>query len=355
MAGRMPQRATGSPKIHALSHRPARVSTDSAGTLATMTSSAFVFPGQGSQSVGMGQALAAASPAAAAVLASADAALGAPISTIAADGPADVLDRTENAQPALLAVSIAYLAAVRERWTALGIETSPPAFAAGHSMGQYSALVAAEVISLEDGIRLVRERGRLMQASGAGRDGAMAAILGLDDAALPALVERASAHGVFGVANRNAPGQVVVSGERPAIEAGAELARTFGAKRAIVLPVSVAAHSPLMAEAAEQMRDVLAGITFSDPTVTLLANADARPITTGDAARAELIEHLTAGVDWVAAVEHMASAGVTTFVEVGPGKVLTGLIKRIAPDAEILAADDSATFDRLLTLSPVTV
>ena len=230
-----------------------------------------------------------------------------------------------------------------------------PAFAAGHSMGQYSALVAAGVISLEDGIRLVRARGRAMQASGSGRDGAMAAIIGLDDARIPELVQGAAAHGTFVVANRNAPGQVVVSGERPAIEAGAELARTLGAKRAIVLPVSVAAHSPLMAQAAEQMRDVLAGITFSDPAVTLLANADARPITTGEAARAELIEHLTAGVDWVAAVEHMAGAGVTTFVEVGPGKVLTGLIKRIAPDAEILPADDPATFDRLLTLSPTAV
>jgi [acyl-carrier-protein] S-malonyltransferase len=186
-----------------------------------MTSSAFVFPGQGSQSVGMGQALAAASPAAAAVLARADAALGESITALAFDGPADALDRTENAQPALLAVSIAYLAAIRETWAAHEIDAPAPAFAAGHSMGQYSALVAAEVIGLEDGIRLVRERGRLMQSSGSGRDGAMAAILGLDDAALPALVERASVHGIFGVANRNAPGQVVVSGVRAAIEAGA--------------------------------------------------------------------------------------------------------------------------------------
>jgi [acyl-carrier-protein] S-malonyltransferase len=222
-------------------------------------------------------------------------------------------------------------------------------------MGQYSALVAAGVIPLEDGIRLVRARGRAMQASGSGRDGAMAAIIGLDDARLPELVEGAAAHGTFVVANRNAPGQVVVSGERAAIEAGAELAKSLGAKRAIVLPVSVAAHSPLMAEAADEMRGVLAGIAFDDPSVTLLANADARQITTGEAARAELIEHLTAGVDWVAAVEHMTRAGVTTFVEVGPGKVLSGLIKRIAPDAEILAADDPATFDRLLTLSPTAV
>ncbi|MEA2549560.1 MAG: [acyl-carrier-protein] S-malonyltransferase [Chloroflexota bacterium] len=312
-----------------------------------MTSSAFVFPGQGSQSVGMGQALAAASPAAAAVLAAADDALGESISQLAATGPADVLDRTENAQPALLAVSIAYLAAVRERWMALGIDAAVPAFAAGHSMGQYSALVAADVISLGDGVRLVRERGRLMQASGAGRDGAMAAILGLDDHALPALVERASAHGIFGIANRNAPGQVVVSGERTAIDAASTIARELGARKVIVLPVSVAAHSPLMAEAADGMRRAIAAVPFRDPSVPLLANADARPITTADAARDELVEHLTRGVDWVAAVERMTGAGVTTLIEVGPGRVLTGLIKRIAPDAEALALDDPGSPDRL--------
>jgi [acyl-carrier-protein] S-malonyltransferase len=312
-----------------------------------MTTPAFVFPGQGSQSVGMGQALAAASPAAAAVFAEADAALGEPISRLAFEGPAETLDRTENAQPALLAASIAYLAALRERWAREGSEAPAPAFAAGHSMGQYSALVAAEVISLADGVRLVRERGRLMQASGSGRDGAMAAILGLDDAALPALVERASAHGTFGVANRNAPGQTVVSGERRAIEAAAEIAKELGARKAIVLPVSVAAHSPLMAEAAEGMRRVLADFDFRDPIVPLLANADAREITTADGARAELVEHLTAGVDWVAAIERMTAAGVSTFIEVGPGRVLTGLIKRIAPDAEAIALDDPSAPDRL--------
>jgi [acyl-carrier-protein] S-malonyltransferase len=312
-----------------------------------MTSSAFVFPGQGSQSVGMGQALAAASPAAAAVLAAADVALGDSISQLAADGPADLLDRTENAQPALLAVSIAYLAAVRERWAALGIDAPPPAFAAGHSMGQYSAFVAAGVLSLEDGVRLVRERGRLMQASGAGRDGAMAAILGLDDADVPVLVDRAAAVGVFAVANRNAPGQVVVSGERAAIEAAASIAKELGARKTIVLPVSVAAHSPLMGAAAEGMRRALADVSFHDPTVPLLSNAGARPITTATAARDELVEHLTTGVDWVAAVERMTAAGVTTFIEVGPGRVLTGLIKRIVPDAEAISLDDPGSPDRL--------
>jgi [acyl-carrier-protein] S-malonyltransferase len=271
----------------------------------------------------MGRSLAAANPSAAAIFAEADAALPAPISTLAWNGPADELDRTENAQPALLATSIAYLLALRDAWLEAGVE--PPAFAAGHSMGQYSAFVAAQVISLADGLRLVRERGRLMQKSGQGRDGAMAAVIGLDDARLPELVEQSATHGVFGVANRNAPGQVVVSGERAAIEAAAEIGRELGARKVIVLPVSVAAHSPLMAEAAEGMRAVLEAVTFNDPIVPLIANADAHEITTADDARNELVEHLTKGVDWIGAVEHMAAAGVTTFVEVGPGRVLTGL------------------------------
>jgi [acyl-carrier-protein] S-malonyltransferase len=309
-----------------------------------MSTFAFVFPGQGSQSVGMGRALASASPAAAAVFAEADEALGEPITKLAWDGPSETLDRTENAQPALLATSIAYLAALRERGTGADIQ---PAFAAGHSMGQYSALVAAKVVSLADGIRLVRERGRLMQASGAGRDGAMAAILGLDEARLPELVAEASANGVFGVANRNAPGQVVVSGERRAVEGAAEIAKRLGARKTIVLPVSVAAHSPLMAEAAEGMRAVLSDVRFADPVVPMLANADARRLTTGDACRAELVEHLTTGVDWVRAVETMAAAGVTTLIEVGPGRVLTGLIKRILPDVEAVALDDPSAADRL--------
>jgi [acyl-carrier-protein] S-malonyltransferase len=318
-----------------------------------MSSLAFVFPGQGSQSVGMGRALAESSPGAAAVFAAVDRALGEPVSTIAWDGPAERLDLTENAQPALLATSIAILAAFRERWAAAGHAAPTPRYAAGHSMGQYSALVAAGAISLEDGARLVRERGRLMQASGQGRDGAMAALLGLDDARLPELVAAASASGVFVVANRNAPGQVVVSGERAAIEAGAELARSMGARRAVVLPVSVAAHSPLMAEAADGMRRALAEVTFHDPESALLANADGHPLTTAEACRSELVDHLTTGVDWIRTVEGMVADGVATFVEVGPGRVLTGLIKRIAPDAELIAADDPASADRLLELATV--
>lgn len=312
-----------------------------------MTSVAFIFPGQGSQSVGMGQALADASPAAAAVFEAADAALDDSVSELAWNGPEDVLNLTENAQPALLAASIAYLAALNERWGRTGVVAPTPAFCAGHSMGQYTAMVAAGVLSLADGVRLVRERGRRMQASAEGRDGAMAAIIGLDDAALPELISRAGAAGTFGVANRNAPGQVVVSGERTAIEAGAEIAKSLGAKRAIILPVSVAAHSPLMAGAADAMRAVLADVDFADPSATLLANADARPLTTGSACRAELVDHLTTGVDWVLAVETMAAAGVDTFIEVGPGRVLAGLTRRIATDATVLAVDDPSAPDRL--------
>ncbi len=312
-----------------------------------MVKVAFIFPGQGSQSVGMGQALAAASPAAAAVFAAADAALGEPISRLAWEGPDEELNRTENAQPALLATSMAYLEALRERWVAGGGAAPVPAFMAGHSMGQYSAMVAAGVLSLADGIRLVRERGRRMQGSGEGRDGAMAAIIGLADAALPELIARASAEGTFGVANRNAPGQVVVSGERAAIEAGAEIAKSLGAKRAIVLPVSVAAHSPLMADAAAGMRGVLADVAFANPAVPLLANADASVLDIAEACRAELVNHLTTGVDWIRAVEAMVAAGVGTFIEIGPGRVLTGLTKRIATEATVLAVDEPGAPDRL--------
>jgi [acyl-carrier-protein] S-malonyltransferase len=318
-----------------------------------MSTLAFVFPGQGSQAVGMGRALAAASPAAAAVFAEADAALGEPLSRLAWDGPAEELDQTVNAQPALLAASVAFLRAVEERRTADGRSQLAPAFAAGHSMGQYSALVAAGVVSLGDGMRLVRERGRLMQASGEGSPGAMAAIIGLPDERLPDLVAVGAAHGTFGIANRNSPGQVVVSGVRPAVEAAAAAAKGLGAKRALVLPVSVAAHSPLMAGAAAGMRAVLADIEFRDPAVPLLANADARPLTTGEACRAELVDHLTTGVDWIAAIEAMRAAGVTRFVEVGPGRVLCGLIRRIAPDAETIPLDDPGAPGGLADPDPV--
>jgi [acyl-carrier-protein] S-malonyltransferase len=309
---------------------------------------AFVFPGQGSQYVGMGQLLAEHSPAAAGVFAEADAALGEALSQLCWSGPPERLDQTVNAQPAILATSMAYLAAIRDAWA----EPVVPAFFAGHSMGQYSALVAAGVLSLADGLRLVRERGRQMQASA--EDGAMAAIIGLPDERLPELVSTGEGAGVFTIANRNSPGQVVISGERVAVEAAVEAAKGLGAKRALPLPVSVAAHSPLMATAAQNMRRVLEPIQFSEPTAPLLANADARRLETADACREELVDHLTRGVDWVAAVEEMADTGVTTFIEIGPGKVLTGLIKRIRPEADAVAVDDPAAPGRLAIPSMTT-
>lgn len=302
---------------------------------------AFVFPGQGSQYVGMGRALAEQSSAAAAVFAEADDALGEPLSRLAWEGPAEDLDQTVNSQPAILATSIAYLHAIEQAWG----EPVAPAFFAGHSMGQYSAMVGAGVLPLAEAVRLVRERGRQMQASAS--DGAMAAVIGLADERLPELVAAGQQKGIFTVANRNSPGQVVVSGERAAVEAATEAARALGAKRALVLPVSVAAHSPLMAAAAENMRRILQPVPFGDPAAPLLANADARPLESGEACRSELVEHLTRGVDWVAAVEAMTAAGVGTFVEIGPGKVLTGLIRRIAPDADAVAVDEPTAPGRL--------
>jgi len=302
---------------------------------------AYIYPGQGSQSVGMGRSLAVASPEAAAVWEAADDALGEPLSRLAWQGPAEQLDLTVNAQPALLAASIA---AQRALDAALGSSPSPlsePRYFAGHSMGQYSAMVAAGVLDLADGLRLVRERGRLMQASSG--DGAMAAIIGLPEERIDELISVGAAAGVLTVANRNSPGQIVISGQRAAVEAATAAARDLGARRGMVLPVSVAAHSPLMAEAATGMRRALADVDFSSPRAPLLANANASLLTSGEACREELIDHLTQGVDWVSAVEHMAGSGVDIFIEIGPGKVLTGLVRRIAGEATTIAIDDLTT------------
>jgi [acyl-carrier-protein] S-malonyltransferase len=302
---------------------------------------AYIYPGQGSQSVGMGRRLAEAAPEARAVWEAADDALGEPLSRLAWEGPADQLDLTVNAQPALLAAS---MAAQRALEAALGSTASPlgePRYFAGHSMGQYSAMVAAGVLDLGDALRLVRERGRLMQASG--DDGAMAAIIGLPEERIDELVSVGAAAGILTVANRNSPGQIVISGQRAAVEAATAAARDLGARRAMLLPVSVAAHSPLMSEAAAGMRRALADIAFEAPRAPLLANATAGLLSSGEACRGELIDHLTQGVDWVGAVEHMAGSGADIFIEIGPGKVLSGLVRRIAGEARTIAIDDITT------------
>src|SRR5688500_10378136 len=254
----------------------------------------------------MGQALAEAYPEAANVFATADLCAG-PISKLAFEGPEDDLNQTTNSQPAILATSIAYISAVER------VGFLPQAdFYAGHSMGQYSAMVAAGVLSLDDGVRLVRERGRQMQASAA--DGAMAAVIGLAEDRVSELESAGHSVGTFTIANRNSPGQIVVSGERAAIEAAMEKAKELGAKRALILPVSVAAHSPLMRRAAEEMTRVLADVEFRNPRAPLLGNADARLLTTGEDCRAELVEHLTRGVVWIAAGDTMRAAGGVALV-----------------------------------------
>ena len=276
--------------------------------------------------------------------AEADEALGESISRLAWEGPAAQLDLTTNAQPALLAASIA----AHRAWN-VAVSTDAtlrsPSYYAGHSMGQYSAMVAAGVLDLDDAVRLVRERGRLMQASSG--EGAMAAIIGLPDERIEELVAVGAAVGIITVANRNSPGQIVISGERAAVDAAAAAAKSLGARRGLVLPVSVAAHSPLMANAAEGMRQALAEVEFSDPSAPLLANADAILLSDAEACRDELIDHLTRGVDWVTAVQQMASAGTATFIEMGPGKVLTGLVRRIDTGATTVAIDDITTEDGL--------
>ncbi|MFZ9976236.1 MAG: ACP S-malonyltransferase [Candidatus Limnocylindrus sp.] len=302
----------------------------------------WIFPGQGSQAVGMGSEALAASPAARAVLAEAEDALGEKIGPLIANGPAEALERTEQAQPAILIISIALLEAARERAASRGETLETPIYAAGHSAGQYAAAVAAGAISIGDAVMLARRRGELMQTSGGGRPGAMAALLGLPESEESRIVAEGATRGVLVLANRNSPGQIVLSGEVAAIEHAVAAAAAAGAKRAVRLQVSIASHSPLMEEAAAGMRDALSAVTVRDPKVAMLANATAAPIRTADELRRELSDHLTTGVDWIAAIGAAAAAGTQRYVEVGYGRVLSGLVKRIpsAAGAEVVSVDD---------------
>ena len=293
-------------------------------------SHAFVFPGQGSQYVGMGAELVASSPAAAAILERADAALGFPLSRLILEGPAEELNETINAQPAILATSVAYLEAMRDEALREGIELRPRSVA-GHSAGQYAAAVAAGAIDFETAIHLVRERGRIMQERGI--EGGMGAVIGLSDDQVREVVDAAREHGEISVANANAPGQIVLSGVIPALAFALELSKTVGARRAVRLTVSVASHSPLMRRARDEFGRILAKIPFRDPQVPMLGNVHATVIHTADGLRVELTEHLVHGVQWTATIRRMVADGVTDFVEIGPGRVLSGLIRRISPDA----------------------
>ncbi|MBI5113026.1 MAG: ACP S-malonyltransferase [Rhodovulum sp.] len=292
---------------------------------------AFVFPGQGSQAVGMGKALADAFPVARAVFEEVDEALGDKLSSIIFEGPAETLMLTENTQPALMAVSLAVLRVLEQE---AGLDLSrEAAFVAGHSLGEYSALAAAGALSVADTARLVRTRGRAMQKAVPVGVGAMAALLGMvfDEAA--AVAAEAAQGVVCQAANDNGGGQVVVSGEKAAVERAVEIAKGRGAKRATLLPVSAPFHCALMQPAADVMAEALKGVTVRRPVVPVVANVLAAPISEPDQIVAALIAQVTGTVRWRESVACMAKAGVTTFYEVGAGKVLTGLVKRIADGA----------------------
>jgi [acyl-carrier-protein] S-malonyltransferase len=291
---------------------------------------AFVFPGQGSQAVGMGKALAEAIPAARALFDEVDEALGEKLSAIMFEGPEDTLTRTRNAQPALMAVSMAAMRALE----AGGVSVkSHAAFVAGHSLGEYSALAAAGSFSFGDTARLLRQRGDAMQTAVPVGVGAMAALLGLDlDAARAVAREAASADEVCEVGNDNAPGQVVVSGHKAAVERATVIAKEHGAKRAMLLPVSAPFHCALMLPAAEVMANALASVPIHPPAVPLVANVLARPLSDATEIRQRLVEQVTGTVRWRESMEWLAENGVTRVMEIGAGKVLTGLAKRIAPD-----------------------
>jgi len=295
---------------------------------------AWIFAGQGSQKVGSGRDLYEASPSARRIFQRTDAALGFPVSELCFHGPEDILRQTINAQPAIMAVSLACLEAAHEA----GLLTDEPAFVAGHSLGEYTALVAAGALDIEDGLRLVRERGRLMQVAGEERPGTMAAILGLDEETAAALCRETGAQ----VCNLNAPGQIVIGGTLAAVEAALPLARQRGARRAILLNVSGAFHTDLMTPAAKGMARALEGVTLREPRVSVLANGSARPLTSARQVRDELLYQLDHPVQWQRSVEYMANAGVDTFIELGPGQVLTGLVSRIVPGARLFNIDGAA-------------
>jgi [acyl-carrier-protein] S-malonyltransferase len=287
---------------------------------------AFIFPGQGSQAVGMGAALAKAYPAAQAVFSEVDEALGQKLSQLMWDGPEADLTLTENAQPALMAVSMAAMRVLGEsKGVPLGGKI---AYVAGHSLGEYSALAAAGALSLADTARLLRTRGRAMQEAVPVGEGAMAALLGADLAQAQELAEAAAQGDVCQVANDNAPGQVVISGNRAAIERAVELAPKYGARRAVLLPVSAPFHCALMQPAAEAMREALGGVEIKSPTVPVIANVSAEPISDPEAIRTRLVEQVTGMVRWRETMSYLADHDVDTVYELGAGRVLTGIARR---------------------------
>lgn len=309
-----------------------------------MGKTAFIFPGQGAQSVGMGKDAFDAVPAARDLFLAADEQLGFPLSSIIFNGPDEDLKQTVNTQPALLATSMAYLEAIRGK----GIE---PDYVAGHSLGEYSALVCAGVLSFEEAVSIVRARGEYMEAAVPGGQGAMAAVLGADREALSELCKSITAKGhVVELANMNCPGQIVISGSAQGVAAAAERVKEAGGKRAIPLEVSGPFHSTLMKEAANRLADKLEQAAFNTPSVPVVANVTARPVEDAAAIRGLLVEQVYSPVLWHDSVEWMIAQGVDTFVEIGPGSVLSGLIKKIDKSVKVINVNSLDSVSSLETV-----
>lgn len=302
---------------------------------------AFLFPGQGSQYAGMGKELASAFPAARAPFEEADGALGFALSKLCFEGPEEELKLTANTQPAILTTSIAACRVLEEK----GIR---PDYVAGHSLGEYSALVAAGCLSLADAVRTVRKRGQYMQEAVPAGEGAMAAILGLPAEKLAEVCRQAAQGQVVSPANLNSPGQIVISGHAAAVERALEAAKAAGAKRAIRLPVSAPFHCSLLEPAARRLAADFEGIRFADLKTPLVSNVDAELVRTGVEARDALIRQVPAPVRWEESVRKLIALGCDTFVEVGPGKVLSGLLRQIEPSATGLNVEDPASLEKTL-------
>ncbi len=330
---------------------------------------AFLFPGQGSQAAGMGADIYAQSPAARRVFDSVDEALGFPLSALCFQGPEETLRETINTQPAIVTDSLALLAALQER---LSPENSSwaypltPAFTAGHSVGEYAALVASGALDLTGAARLVRERGRLMHHEGTICPSGMAAVIGMDEAPLQEVCQQATEEALAAleasggarhpgegrviVANYNAPGQIVISGEQRALARAMEMAKARGAKRVIPLAVSAAFHSPVMQPAAEGLARAIPAAGVRDAAIPIISNITATPLTAAADIQRELPQQIASSVQWVRSVEYMANAGVTTFIEIGPGQALTGMVKRIVKGATTLNIGNAAELEKVAGL-----